>query len=555
MDRPNRPGRRNVGSRPLRFQHRYGSRVLPDRPIDPERPSTHRVVRDAVEIASGERDPAPREVGQSGNSMRLVGWRRRDLAIRTAFAALLVTMTWIGREFTDPDGGRTLWFAVTVGGIPAQYLLLVAVAACLLPAALRKPPISLERRLRTAGLYHWSMLAGVVLALTVAVAFQTGAPHPLADWRNFAVMGIAVMMLTRWLAAQPWKQWVLLDLAIAYATCSIYPLALWTLGGGPVVMGIRVPAFSGGNLQLASFAALVTFAAWLAGLRPPHRAYRGAVMLAAASSSLLVLLSFRRTYWLIWGLGICILLAQAYRRTRLASSRLVTTIVVAACSLAVVGALMGADMLVSRLQSFNPSVENQFTNTNQGHVNDVLDALDHIRAAPLFGVGIGRFYETPRLKRIWKEESFEVHNGPINAWLKFGFFGFLAYVGFHLRWIITMLRFRMSSLPGAALYVGTGVFLLTELLSSLAGPWPYAKVQLTIHHAVLLAAMLSVMPRRFSAGTRGLGKSDAQLLESTDSPVMDAGSRDRVLPPSSAPQLRGRVKLGTPSNGYFRSDF
>ena len=85
------------------------------------------------------------------------------------------------------------------------------------------------------------------------------------------------------------------------------------------------------------------------------------------------------------------------------------------------------------MDSFSPTSESVYSTTNQDHLNDLLEAWEEIRASPIVGLGIGRFYETPLLTP-WKETSFEVHNALLQVWLKFGLIGLIAFLGFHLAW-------------------------------------------------------------------------------------------------------------------------
>jgi O-antigen ligase len=435
---------------------------------------------------------------------------RADLRERIAFSVLVGVVTLAGWEFPD-DGAVNLWYAVTVGQVGGQYLLMMGVLALALPLVLRTSPPSVESRLRASGLYGWVLLAGVTVAFALIRGLVDGAPHLFADWLNLAFLAATVALAARWLASRPWRELVLTDLTIVTGAVAAALLLRYAAGGGVDLLGVRIPVFSGAHLQIATFAAMTGFSAWLHGVLRSPTWYARAVRISTLLCSLLVLISFRRSHWMLFVLGMVGVIIVNRKLLADQRAQLATLAAGLAVVVAVVVTTLGSDRISERIDSFSLDSESTYANTNEDHYNDILDALDVIAEDPVLGLGIGRFYETQRI-RLWKVESFDVHNAPVHAWLKFGLLGLVSYLGFHLAW--ARFALRRGRLVGAAraASVAVGVFVVAELLVSLVGTWPYGSFQMSMHRAVLLSALLAFpahglqregLPREGLRGARG----------------------------------------------------
>lgn len=411
---------------------------------------------------------------------------RRVTPGRIVFTILAVLWTGVGEEFAS--GGWGFWYRFEVMSVPGHYLLYAATLLLLLPYLGATPRWSLVSSLRQARLWPWVVLGWVALTIGLAIAILSGAPEPFADWRNLVVFGLTAAAAGRWLAAQPWKPWVLSDLAIGYGLVAVPLLVALAVGGGTQVFGIRIPTFHGPLLFMSVFASVAAIAVWATSLRAHGTLYGLAVRLAAVSSSLLVVLSFRRSFWLAWGLGICGLLIVLSRSRVASKSRISALAATLAIGLIVGLAYIGVDNVTARFVSFLPNADNEFSATNEDHVNDLVDALDVIVEEPIFGYGLGRSYET-NLIAEWKTDSFEVHNAILHVWLKFGLLGMVAYVGFHLRWIGALWRAGRDNEAGAILMSAAAVYLCAEIAATLVGTWPYGSIQMSVFHGLLLAAL------------------------------------------------------------------
>lgn len=417
---------------------------------------------------------------------------RHGTSGRVMFALLAGTVTLAGWQFPE-DGGTNLWYRVDVGGVGGQFLLALAILGLSLPLVLRTSEPSTERRLREAGLRGWALLAAGAVALALFRATLDGAPFLFADWLNLAVLAAVVALLTRWLATREWRDRVLLDLTLVTGVVATALLLRYAAGGGVELLGQRIPVFAGSHLQIATFAAMAGLSAWLHGLHEEPVWYARAVQASTLLCSLLVLLAFRRSFWMLWVLGIVGVVIVNRGRLGARRAQIGTAFVGVMVMGAVVVAVIGSDRITERIESFSPTSESTLASTNQDHYNDTLDALDVIAEDPLLGYGIGRFYQTQRI-RGWKLESFDVHNAPLHAWLKFGLVGFVAYLGFHLQWVRFALRRTVPDGPARATSLAVGVFVLAELGVSLVGTWPYSSFHMSMHRAVLLAALLAFLP-------------------------------------------------------------
>jgi hypothetical protein len=231
----------------------------------------------------------------------------------------------------------------------------------------------------------------------------------------------------------------------------------------------------------------------MTGLERYRAGYAMALRVTAVSTSLLIILSFRRSVWLFFLTGLIVIAFRAARRRRLTVTKTWRLLSAAAVVTAVVLVSFGGEVVAARVASINPAADNEFTATNADHVNDIKDALAVIGENPVFGFGTGTFYETDRIAN-WKESSFEVHNAVLHVWLKFGLLGLITYLGFHYRLIRTLLRYDDHVIAG---FGAAGVFFLAEQVEMLMQTWAYGSIHLSIHHGILIGVLL------VAAGPRG----------------------------------------------------
>jgi O-antigen ligase len=397
------------------------------------------------------------------------------------FVTITLALTWLGNEFSA-SGAMSPWFQKTSFGVPLNFILFFLILAVLLPYVVNTPQIAMTQRITALGMFWIVALVWTVIGLAIVVAIARGVPELFADWRNLLITAITAIFASKWLAAQRWKKFAVTDLAIAYGLLAIPTLVAYAAGSGVVVLGVRTTVFDGPTLYTAIFSACV--AGWYA-LNPDASHGRGrttALRLAGSAASLLVLLSFRRSFWLGWLVGLIAVLVVSLRSRRRLGIRVYSALLGFFVLIAVATIAIGTETILARLESFLPSASGQYSVTNEDHVNDLIDAWRVIEREPILGLGIGSRYET-NLISDWKTESFEVHNALLHVWLKFGIAGAVAYFVFHLSLVRAALR-HSSTIPIAAFFVG-------ELLATMVGTWPYGSFQMSVFHGLLIAIMVA----------------------------------------------------------------
>lgn len=423
---------------------------------------------------------------------------QRDSERRWIFIALVVLATWVGREFDGPN----MWYPLQIGEIPLQYLLIAGALALLAPLIFSTPRFSVAAALSSLGLWRWVSLGWLALLIALTTGVFGQAPELFADWRNLIVMTLITGAAARWLSSQSWKTSATLDIAIAYGVLSIGLVVSYALGQGVSVLGVRSPVFHGPTLFMTVFAAIVCINVWLGGLSNFPSGLRFLIPVAATSASTLIVLSFRRSFWLALALGLIAVFGNHLRQRAIPRIRLIGAASLMLGVVCVGFAFLGTERMIDRLASFVPTSDNEFAVTNDDHINDVIDALGVVRESPVLGLGIGRYYET-NLIADWKASSFEVHNALVHVWLKFGLIGMVAYLGFHLRWIRA--AFGANGDPRIhVVFFGTGAYLAAELTATMVGTWPYGSVQMSVFHGVILGSMLACVNMSRKAPVRSL---------------------------------------------------
>ena len=422
---------------------------------------------------------------------------------RIGFVLLVLAGAWAGDEF-GADGPASVWFRARLVGIPFPYLALVAVLALASPWITRAPRVSVALRLRRLRMWNPVVLAWLAIAVSIFLGIVQGASELFADWRNIVVMSLVACVVARWLANETWKGAAFVDVAVGIGLAALLPLIRWALGGGNNVFGTRTPVFELSRLFLACYSAIVLTGIWACGLRAVGRTRGILIRAAAISASLLVLLSFRRTFWITLALGIPAMMWLARKRGYLPRRRLLGIAVVGAVLVAVTLANLGADVVWARIGSINPGTdrtENEFSVTNTDHLNDIVDAVSVIRRNPLFGLGIGRFYKT-QLIQEWKATSFEVHDPFVHVWLKFGLLGLVAYAGYYWSAIRAFAALRLPSVSETLSIAATGVFLGSELVGNALGTWLEGSFKSSVFLGVLVGSLLAMADQPLRANSR-----------------------------------------------------
>lgn len=417
-----------------------------------------------------------------------------DTLSRVAFVGLTLSVTSIGREFPE-DGLSSFWFGRTFFSMPLHYPLFFLFLALLLPYAISGRSASGPARFRAHGMWNWVMVSCGALVLAIGYAIISQVPEPFVDWRNLVALALACAFALRWLSGRVWRVEAVLDLAIGYGIVAVIFLIRWLAGIGEYLFDVLIPVFYWPALFMILFASLVLVSTWLAGIRHLDRLRRIGVMVGGLAATLVIALSFRRSFWLGWVVGMVVVVATSIRAGHLRSRKaflLVTLIVLAG---AVAFAAFGAEAFTARLASIAPGSETAYSATNQDHVNDLIEALNQIEKSPILGLGIGQFYDTPLLA-TWKEESFEVHNSLLHAWVKFGLLGLVAFLGFHFSWVRASLRVADPDPTLRAAHAGVAAYVVGQLANTFTQTWVYGRFQMAVHLGVVLACLLVAPSKR-----------------------------------------------------------
>ncbi|MFZ0013560.1 MAG: O-antigen ligase family protein, partial [Acidimicrobiia bacterium] len=406
-----------------------------------------------------------------------------------------VFLTFVGTEFGSE--GWPLWYQTDVMGVPLQYLVFALLVALLWPVMRTRPRVNVVETLRESRVWLWVVLGWVTLMVALVIAVLRQADEPFADWRNWVVLAGAAVVVAKLLSDRSWRTHALTDLTIGYGALATIHLVIWMAGGGTRLFDLRVPLTDGYDLSLAVLAAAVAAEAWIRGFPGMKTAYSIALRLSFLTSTALVMLSFRRS---LWAFVVLALIGVAIWGYRAGGSRRIVAIrlSIALGALLVIAVVsLGPERVVERLESFNPTATNNYTATNQDHVNDLRDALSVIQREPLLALGIGSTYQTELIAE-WKSESFEVHNAFIHSWLKFGLLGLITYIGFHIALGRAFLRLGSKGVTG---FMAAGVIVFAEQVVSLVQTWPYGGFGYTLGRGIVLGIFLACWSRASSGET------------------------------------------------------
>ena len=382
----------------------------------------------------------------------------------------------------DPES-KSILYRATIGPLRVVDVLLLAMifAHAVAWAGSRRLRVELPHELALPGI-------GFLSALMTAAIYGAlhGGTYLFFDWRALA-LGIGLYgVFVLWMPTAEAVEWAVLLFAAFMAVRIVVIYAEFLSGAGDLLVGVRIPVFDGPTLSAVVFTGLLAACA-----SDFARGWRALVWLSLSGAAcLLVLLCFRRTFWVELGLGtLFLILAQRERRGR--------KILVGAACLVAVTALLGP-AFYERLQSMDFTQDaTEFSQGNPDHVGEVLDAWDQVQRNPVMGIGLGRSFQTLRVQQ-WKEESVMVHNAPLHVWLKYGLLGLACYAWFHLALLRWLWRRRQQAPESATREAASGkhvawlgaalAYLAAQFVVSLGfTPWPYSSLQSTILIAFVLA--------------------------------------------------------------------
>lgn len=407
---------------------------------------------------------------------------RRYVGISLLF--LLFSCLWF-REFESFDGPAGIVYARLWGNFRMVDAFLFGIGAVhfLLMIVGRRSWLSIPSRLgRPALLFFCVLLAGAVHGRL------NGGTHVFFDWREFVLALFLIPVFGYWIRSQRELDTAVKLFCLVMLCRIAYIFLAYLQGGGvtEVVAGVRTPFFDGPTVSGAGLMGLMAFRFREEATTFAERYYW---LATALCGYFFVLVCFRRVYWGELFVGTLILLILN-RRIILKNLPLIGLVLALAL-------VISGRMLYQRVASLAPTASDPvYAATNVDHLNDILDAFDHIKEHPLAGIGVGAPYQTFRIL-AWKTESWGVHNAIMHVWLLYGLSGLLTYLWLHFRlfgWLKSQSRSQVGTL-GAFTQI-TLAFAVAQFLMSLGfAPWPYGSVQNIMATSFLLGGILGMSSR------------------------------------------------------------
>jgi hypothetical protein len=413
--------------------------------------------------------------------------------VGTALLFLLFACLWF-REFESFDGPAGIIYVQLWGnfrlvdaflfGLGAVHFVLMMIGRrswLSIPSSLRRPVV----------LFFCFLLAGAVHGQ------MNGGAHIFFDWREFVLALFLVPVFAYWIRTQREVRMSVRIFCFVMLCRLVYIFISYLLGGGvaAVIVDVRTPIFDGPTVSGIGLMGLMAFRF---REEATSSAERCCWLFIALCGYLFVLVAFRRTYWGELFIGTLMLLILN-RRIILKSLPLIGLVLMLALG-------MSGRMLYQRIANIAPTaLDPVYAATNLDHLNDILDAFDHIKEHPIAGIGVGVPYETFRIVG-WKTESWGVHNAIMHVWLLYGLFGLLTYLWLHFRlfgWLKVQSRNQVGVLR--AFTQLTLAFAVAQFVMTLGfTPWPYGSLQNVIVTSFLFGSILGANSRE-----KGLLRADS----------------------------------------------
>jgi hypothetical protein len=398
--------------------------------------------------------------------------------VGTLVLAALFLLLWC-RQYDSPDGRGSFLYDKAFGGV--RWIDLLLVSFIFAHALLRL--YSGRKWLHVpSSILRPSWVFAAVVAFAFAYGWRNGGDHLFFDWRDLFLGAALTLVFSYWVRTSGELEVVVQVFAIAFSLRIVFILVSYAFGGGvdSVLDGVRTPLYDGATLSEAGFLAVLGLNFSLDHKPLVERIFWG---VCAFLGYLLVFAAFRRTFWgEVFISTSVVLLTRSKARLKILSAVLIPATIVM---------LIAGPFVEKRLVSFDV-MENsaEYGDTNLDHINDILDAMDHVREHPILGIGLGRPYQTFRIAQ-WKAESVVVHNALVHVWLFYGLAGLITYVWFHVSAFRWLRGFRSSSDPVLRTFGATVLAYIVAQFVMSAGfsPWPYGELQNTIVFAFLFGSL------------------------------------------------------------------
>jgi O-Antigen ligase len=331
------------------------------------------------------------------------------------------------------------------------------------------------------------LILGAISAAFFYGLYQQGE-HLYFDWRDVALGAGLAVVFSCWIQTPAALKDAIHVFAWVMSARILYILGSYFITGSGVegvVAGVMTPVYDGPTIDAAVLLVLLAFRFTQ---QEVGRLRKMCWVIAGVAALLLVVLSLRRTFWGEMAVGIVVLVTLQKKKKHLVALLLLSGLVVS----------YSGSRFYLRAKSMNPLAEkSSYTITNEDHVGDVLDALDVAKEHPILGIGLGHPYRTRRITH-WKAESYEVHNGLLQAWVFYGLLGLIAYLWFHaslFRWLKKLQATEADPRVRAFGQVGLAYLVGQFCVCCGFSPWFYGQLQCDVLIFFVLGSLLSLQRR------------------------------------------------------------
>jgi hypothetical protein len=396
-----------------------------------------------------------------------VGW---CIATVIVFSAVYYhSKTDPGLRFAIKNGaitnyGPSWWDQQKFGAFTPGDLVVLAFAYVGTVARLHSGRTRIETR--TAWLLG---LGAFVVTLGVATGVLNNTPSPFGDWRYLAIGLLFAFALWSTILRTEHDCFRFAQIFVAImAGYGLDQLVSYASGGGEIAFYGRTT--TGDHATLEFMVAAVGVSMAMLRTRRTRALWWAGITIGTA----VVVLAFRRYAWI----ELAIVFAAFVALSGASRRRYVISIAgVAVAGVLTVALTWSALDWGGRFASLDPTqtgAQNVYATTNQGHIDDILDGWDQVRANPVTGLGVGVLYHPTRTAR-WKGDAGMVHNAPIEVWIKFGILGLLVFIGTYVVLFRDIWRRRRRGRVSDLIAFGGGAFLLGNfVVISTVYPWAFS---------------------------------------------------------------------------------
>lgn len=153
-----------------------------------------------------------------------------------------------------------------------------------------------------------------------------------------------------------------------------------------------------------------------------------------AISTIVIIYSLKRTSMGLIIVSLSLILLFSNLKKKIASLIILIVILIFTAGYIAKDSNLNDNMILIRLSSLN-FINNKDTDnpllSDNGHLDDTLDAIDNIKENPIVGRGI--YTDASRIRVVWQKNNNFFHNGFLMIWNQTGIIGLIIYIMFFYR--------------------------------------------------------------------------------------------------------------------------